>query len=45
MAAQGTTSTAQPPGSGLLIIERILRDRDSIWRQIGEERDLGKLTL
>ena len=31
-------------GSGLLIIERILRDRDSIWRQIGEERDLGKLT-
>jgi hypothetical protein len=45
MAALGTTSTAQPPGSGLLIIERILRDRDSIWRQIGEERDLGKLTL
>ncbi|GGM15485.1 hypothetical protein ACFFX1_03830 [Dactylosporangium sucinum] len=31
-------------GSGLLIIERILRDRDSIWRQIGEERDLGRLT-
>ncbi|GAA0737280.1 hypothetical protein Drose_35400 [Dactylosporangium roseum] len=31
-------------GGGLLIIERILRDRDSIWRQIGEERDLGKLT-
>ena len=30
--------------SGLLIIERILRDRDSIWRQIGDERDLGKLT-
>src|SRR5262245_11340073 len=30
--------------SGLLIIERILRDRDSIWRQIGEERDLSKLT-
>jgi hypothetical protein len=45
MAAHGSTSTAQPPGSGLLIIERILRDRDSIWRQIGEERDLGKLTL
>jgi hypothetical protein len=29
--------------SGLLVIERILRDRDSIWRQIGEERDLGRL--
>ncbi|MET7419338.1 hypothetical protein [Dactylosporangium sp. NPDC005555] len=45
MAAYGTTGTGQQPGSGLLIIERILRDRDSIWRQIGEERDLGKLTL
>jgi hypothetical protein len=32
------------PGSGLLIIERILRDRDGIWRQIIEERDLGRLT-
>jgi hypothetical protein len=29
---------------GLLIIERILRDRDSIWRQIAEERDLNRLT-
>ncbi|MEV6926777.1 hypothetical protein AB0M46_20040 [Dactylosporangium sp. NPDC051485] len=38
MAAYGES------GSGLLIIERILRDRDGIWRQIGEERDLGKLT-
>ncbi|MER7001585.1 hypothetical protein ABT297_00825 [Dactylosporangium sp. NPDC000555] len=38
MAAYGES------GSGLLIIERILRDRESIWRQIGEERDLGKLT-
>jgi hypothetical protein len=28
----------------LLIIERILRDREGIWRQIGEERELGKLT-
>src|SRR3954468_22798202 len=33
------------PGSGLLIIERILRDRDGIWRQIIEERDLGRLTV
>src|SRR6185312_14500606 len=38
MAAYGESS------SGLLIIERILRDRDGIWRQIGEERELGKLT-
>jgi hypothetical protein len=30
--------------SGLLIIERILRDRESIWEQIAEERDLGRLT-
>ncbi|WP_426508334.1 hypothetical protein ACPPVO_57930 [Dactylosporangium sp. McL0621] len=28
----------------MLIIERILRDREGIWRQIGEERELGKLT-
>ena len=33
------------PGPGLLVIERILRDRDGIWRQIVEERDLRKLTL
>ncbi|WP_432980812.1 hypothetical protein [Dactylosporangium sp. CA-233914] len=38
MAAYGES------GSGLLIIERILRDREGIWRQIGEERELGKLT-
>src|SRR4051812_13114101 len=31
--------------NGLLIIERILRDRDSIWRQIGDERDLGQLIV
>lgn len=30
--------------SGLLVIERILRDRDGIWDQIGEERDLNKLS-
>jgi hypothetical protein len=28
-----------------LIIERILRDRDSIWRQVVEERGLGGMTL
>jgi cell division protein FtsB len=28
---------------GLLVIERILRDRDGIWTQIGEERNLNRL--
>ncbi|MDW5327574.1 hypothetical protein [Plantactinospora sp. KLBMP9567] len=28
----------------LLVIERILRDRHSVWQQIVEERDLGALT-
>src|SRR5437762_1120002 len=32
------------PAQGLLVIERILRDRDSVWRQIIEERDLRGLT-
>jgi len=32
------------PASGLLIIERILRDRNSIWTQIIEEHDLNRLT-
>jgi hypothetical protein len=36
---------AQKSGSGLLIIERILRDRDGIWRQVVEERDLKPLTM
>jgi hypothetical protein len=36
---------ANSPSDGLLIIERILRDRDSIWRQIFEERDLRGLTV
>lgn len=31
-------------GPGLLVIERILRDRQSIWQQIVEERDLNRLT-
>ncbi len=35
---------AQKSGSDLLIIERILRDRDGIWRQVVEERDLKPLT-
>ncbi len=30
---------------GLLIIERILRDRGSIWQQIVDERDLNKLSV
>src|SRR4029450_10959393 len=36
---------ANPPGQNLLVIERILRDRDGIWRQINDERDLRGLTL
>jgi hypothetical protein len=32
-------------GNGLLVVERILRDRDGIWRQIIEERDLKGLTV
>jgi hypothetical protein len=35
---------AQKSASNLLIIERILRDRDGIWRQVVEERDLKPLT-
>jgi hypothetical protein len=34
-----------PPAHNLLVIERILRDRDGVWRQINEQRDLGGLTL
>ena len=30
--------------SGLLVIERILRDRQGIWQQIVEDRDLPRLT-
>jgi hypothetical protein len=30
--------------SGLLVIERILRDRQGIWQQVVEDRDLPKLT-
>ncbi|GAB7052678.1 hypothetical protein [Catenuloplanes indicus] len=32
------------PG-GLLIIERLLRDRDGVWRQIIDERQLGSISL
>jgi hypothetical protein len=31
-------------GHGLLVIERILRDRGGIWRQVVAERDLKELT-
>jgi hypothetical protein len=30
--------------SGLLVIERILRDRQGIWQQVVDDRDLPKLT-
>src|SRR6476620_5006468 len=36
---------ANAPGPSLLVIERILRDRDGIWRQISEDRDLRELSL
>jgi len=35
---------ARMTGQGLLIIERILRDRDGIWRQVIQERGLKELT-
>ncbi|GIE32925.1 hypothetical protein Ait01nite_059700 [Actinoplanes italicus] len=35
---------ASSAGNSLLVIERLLRDRDGIWRQIIEERDLKQLT-
>ena len=35
---------ALAPGHGLLIIERILRDRDSVWQQVVEERGLKELS-
>ena len=31
-------------GSGLLVIERILRDRQGIWQQVVEDRSLSRLT-
>jgi hypothetical protein len=36
---------ANAPRPSLLVIERILRDRDGIWRQISEDRDLRGLSL
>src|SRR5215208_6649432 len=36
---------ANPPGQNLLVIERILRDREGVWRQISDQRDLHSLTL
>jgi hypothetical protein len=30
--------------SGLLVIERILRDRQGVWQQVVDDRDLGRLT-
>jgi len=34
---------ASTPGNGLFVIERILRDRRSIWQQIVDQRHLGQL--
>jgi len=35
---------AQQTGNGLLVIERLLRDRDGVWQQIIDERNLRGLT-
>jgi hypothetical protein len=35
---------ATQTGNGLLVIERLLRDREGIWQQIIDERDLRGLT-
>lgn len=42
-SAPAGRSGMKPPGGGLLVIERILRDRDGVWRQILAERDLPGL--
>lgn len=34
-----------PQNHRFLIIERILRDRDGVWRQIAQDRDLNPLSL
>lgn len=38
-------TTNDAPAPGLFVIERILRDRQGIWKQIVEDRELGRLTL
>jgi hypothetical protein len=35
---------AHETGNGLLVIERLLRDREGVWQQIIEERDLRELS-
>ncbi len=35
----------QRTANGLLVIERLLRDREGVWQQIIDERDLRGLTL
>jgi hypothetical protein len=35
---------ANQTGNGLLVIERLLRDREGVWQQIIDERDLRGLT-
>jgi hypothetical protein len=36
-------ATSKPAGNGLLIIERILRDRSGVWEQIVSQRELPPL--
>jgi len=36
---------ANTKGQSLLVIERLLRDREGVWQQINEDHDLWKLTV
>jgi hypothetical protein len=42
-AAEPPLPVRAPSGHRVLVIERILRDRKGLWRQIMEERELGRL--
>jgi hypothetical protein len=43
VTAETAPTPAATAGRGLLVIERILRDRTGLWTQILEERELGRL--
>jgi hypothetical protein len=39
----GLVAEAGPPGDSGLLVERLLRQPEDIWRQIGAEQELGRL--
>lgn len=43
VAPVATATAGESPGSGALIIERILRDREGLWQEIRSERRLNGL--